>query len=198
MGLMGELEDRWKVLPRMYAGAQKLPDAAGKIGLALEVPDPVVAEPGRATPKESKMNIQANNSLYLPLLSAGVAALLVSGIALASLAMSPQGLGGVFEPAVEPEAAGAPVGDASGARAARCAECGVIESTRKIQAPAEPAGADAPGRNAAGERVGIEGKSVGSYAITIRLQDGSTRTVTDAHPARWRLGERVTLISATE
>jgi hypothetical protein len=144
------------------------------------------------------MNMQANNSLYLPLLSAGVAALLVSGIALASLALSPQGLGGIFVPSEGPEAAGAPAGDASGARGARCTECGVIESTQKIPAPGEPTGTGVPGRNAGGSRGAIEGKYVGSYAITIRLQDGSTRTVTDAHPARWRLGERVTLISATE
>jgi hypothetical protein len=38
----------------------------------------------------------------------------------------------------------------------------------------------------------------GSYAITIRLRDGSMRVITDAHPAKWRPGERVTLIAGME
>jgi hypothetical protein len=144
------------------------------------------------------MNTQANKPMYLPLLSGGIAALLVSGIAIASLAISTQGFDGVFVPVTPPEAAAAPAGAALGVHASRCAECGVIESTRRIQAPDVRTGINAPGRITAGDRDGIEGKPAGSYAITIRLRDGSTRTITDAHPASWRPGERVTLIGAME
>jgi hypothetical protein len=74
----------------------------------------------------------------------------------------------------------------------------VIESARKIEAPDEGAGAKASGRNAPGKSDEINGKPLGSYAITIRLQDGSLRVITDAHPARWRPGERVTLIAGLD
>jgi hypothetical protein len=148
------------------------------------------------------MDTQANNRMYLPLLSAGVAALLVSGIALASLAMSPQGFGGVFMPAASPEAvsaqAVAPAEPAARASASRCAECGVIESSRRIEAAGDFAGAVAPGRAAAASRDEIEPRPGASYAITIRLRDGSLRVITDAHPAKWRPGERVTLIGGVD
>jgi hypothetical protein len=74
----------------------------------------------------------------------------------------------------------------------------VIESARKIEAPDEGAGDKASGRNALGKSDEINGRPLGSYAITIRLQDGSLRVITDAHPARWRPGERVTLIAGLD
>ncbi len=144
------------------------------------------------------MNTQANRLLHLPLLSGGVAALLVSGIAIASVAVSTQGFGGVFA-SVEPLAAvAAPASPAARAGAYKCAECGVIESMRRIEIPDELIQIHAPGRIAAVNRGENDGKSVGRYAITIRLKDGSTRVITDAHPARWRPGERVSLIGGME
>jgi outer membrane lipoprotein SlyB len=144
------------------------------------------------------MNTQTNKRLHLPLLGGGIAAILVSGIAIASLAISAQGSSGVFSAAEPLEAAAAPAIAAPDASASRCAECGVIESMRKIEAQAENSGVNAPGRIAAGNRGEIEGEPVGNYAITIRLRDGSMRVITDAHPARWRPGERVHLIGGME
>ena len=144
------------------------------------------------------MNTQANKFLHLPLLSAGAAALLVSGIAIASVAVSAQGFGAVFASVAPLAAVAAPASPAPGAGAYRCAECGVIESMRKIEIPDELIQIHAPGRIAALNRGENDGTSLGRYAITIRLKDGSTRVITDAHPARWRPGERVSLIGGME
>jgi hypothetical protein len=161
-------------------------------------PDPVVTEPGFETLKKAEMNTQANKPLHLPLLVGGIAAILVSGIAIGSLAISAQGFNGIVAPAEPTEGAAAPAIAAPDARAYRCAECGMIESTREIDAPDEKTGVSASGRIAAGNRGAIEAKPVRNYEITIRLRDGSMRVITDANPARWRHGERVTIIAGAD
>ena len=177
----------------MRAIAQKVAHAVGTIGVMLEVPGLVVAEPGFETQENATMNTQANRPLHLPLWVGGIAAILVSGIAIASLAISAQGLDGFSESTEPPEQAAAPAIATPRARIYRCAECGVIESTRTIEASDETTGVNAPA--AAANRGEIEGKPVRNYAITIRLQDGSMRVITDANPARWRHGERVNIIA---
>ena len=142
------------------------------------------------------MNTQANKPLHLPRLVGGIAAILVSGIAIGSLAISAQGFNGVFAAAEPPEATAATAIAAPRARALRCAECGVIESTREVEAPDEKTGVNASGRIAAGGE--IEGKRARLHEITIRLQDGSMRVITDANPASWRHGERVTIIAGLD
>lgn len=142
------------------------------------------------------MDTQANKLLHLPLLSGSVAALLIGGIVIASLAISAQGFDGVFAPAKPLEAAATPAGTAPGAY--RCAECGVIEAMQKIEVPDELIRVHALDRIAAGTRNEMEGNRRGNYVITIRLQDGTMRTITDANLAKWRTGERVTLIGAAE
>jgi hypothetical protein len=162
-------------------------------------PDPGVTEPGFGTLKRAEMNTQAKKPLHLPLLVGGVAAILVSGIAIGSLAISAYGSNGILAPAEPPEATEAPAIAAPDARANnRCGECGVIESTREIEAPEDKTGVNASGRIAVCTRGGIGRKTVRSHEITIRLRDGSMRVVTDAHPARWRHGERVTIIAGAD
>ena len=139
------------------------------------------------------MTTQANKPLHLPKLVGGIAAILVSGIAIASLTISAQGIDGFVAPAVPPKAATASAIAAPRARDYWCPDCGVIVSTRQIEAPDEKRGVGASGRIAAGGE--IEGMRTRNYEITIRLQDGSTRVITDAHPARWRQGERVIIIA---
>jgi hypothetical protein len=148
--------------------------------------------------EKAEMNMQANKPLHLPLLAGGIAAILVSGIAIGSLAISAQGFNGIPAPAEPPAAIAAPAIAAPGARAYRCAECGVIESTRKIEAPDEKTGVNARGRIAAGNRGAIEAKPLGNYEITVRLRDGSMRVIRDAKPARWRHGEQVTIIAGLD
>ena len=144
------------------------------------------------------MNSQTNKSLHLPLLVGGIAAILVSGIAIGSLAISAQGFNGIPAPAEPPEAATAPAIAAVGARAYRCRECGVIVSTRALEAPHETTGVNASGRIAGANRGEIKEKPVRNFEITVRLRDGSTRVVTDANPARWRHGEKVIIIAGGE
>jgi outer membrane lipoprotein SlyB len=142
------------------------------------------------------MNAQANKLMHLPLLLGGIAAILVSGIAIGSLALSAQGYSGLVAADEPPDAAAAPAIAALDARAYRCAECGVIVSTRAIEAPAETTGVNASFRIVAGGE--IERKPVRNYEITIRLRDGSMRVITDANPAKWRHGERVKIIAGAD
>ncbi|MBS1219924.1 MAG: hypothetical protein H6R21_3057 [Proteobacteria bacterium] len=141
------------------------------------------------------MNTRTYKRMHLRLLLAGIAGILVSGIAIASIAISARGSSGAFTPDEPQVALVAPHIAPPGTRGYRCKECGVIESARKIEIPDELIQMHAPGRFAAGG--GIDG-TPGRYAITIRLQDGTTRAITDAHPANWRVGERVSLIGGME
>lgn len=147
------------------------------------------------------MTIQANKPLHLPMLVGGIIAILVSGIAIASLAISVKGVDGVAAPTEPAQAAAAPVDAAPAPESSayyRCTGCGVITSTREIETGDETAAANAPGRSAAGNRGVIGAKLLRNYEIVIRLRDGSTRVVRDANPAKWRRGERVTVIAGAD
>lgn len=139
------------------------------------------------------MNTQMNKLPRLPLLAAGFAAILVSGIALGSLAISGQGFDGRIAPAAP--AAAAPAVAAAGARSNRCAECGVIHSTRVVEESADRHGANASGRMAVCSKGGNGRNAALKHEITVRLQDGSMRVITDAKPAKWSRGEAVTIIA---
>lgn len=142
------------------------------------------------------MNTQANRLLHLPRWVGGIAAIPVSGIAIASLAISVQGTDGFVAPAEPPEAVIGRSIATPPARVHRCAECGVIESTREIKASDEKTGVNASSPNAAGGE--ILHKPARNYEITIRLKDGSMRVITDVNPAKWRQGECVTLIAGVD
>jgi hypothetical protein len=146
------------------------------------------------------MNARVNKflHLHLRLLAAGVAAILVSGIALESLAIRAQDSSAMRAPAKPRAAAAAPeiAGPLAGAH--RCAECGVIESTREFEASDAKTGVGASGWIAVCPRGETGRKPVLSHKITIRLRDGSVRVITDARPARWRHGEQVTIIAGAD
>ena len=55
-----------------------------------------------------------------------------------------------------------------------CAECGVIQAIRRVDA--------------------VDGHPP-TYEITIRLRDGSLRTNSNASPGSWRTGDRIMLIN---
>ena len=132
------------------------------------------------------MNARVNKPLRSPLLLGGIAATLVGCMAIASLAVLAQGAHDVSAPA---ESLVAPASAEPVMRNYRCADCGVIESTREI---------DAPGRIDTERHGGIEVKTLRNYEITIRLQDGSMRVIRDAKPAKWRHGESVTVIAGAD
>jgi hypothetical protein len=150
-----------------------------------------IAAPGRARPDlensgRVNMNARINKLLQLPLLLGSIAATLVGGIAIASLAIHAEGANEVSAPTEAPAALESPASAETAVRSYRCADCGVIESTREI---------DAPGRIDTERRGGIEAKRLPNYEITIRLHDGSIRVIRDAKPAKWRRGESVTVIA---
>ena len=124
------------------------------------------------------------------LLFAGIASVLVSAIAIGSLAISSQNLKAAVLAAAPPKAAAAPSVTAN--RTYPCAECGRIESMREVAVAEEETGVDSPSRMAA---AGVKKNSAGNYEITVRMQNGSMRVLEDAYPARWRLGERVVIIA---
>lgn len=144
------------------------------------------------------MNAQVKRLLHLPALAGGIAAILVSGIVIASLPFSGQESNGAVAPAAAPEAAALPALATPVSRVRRCAECGVIASVREIEAADDKAAVATPGAGAAGTRGAIEAKPHTIHEITIRMQDGSMRVITDAKPAKWRRGEPVTIIAGVD
>ena len=103
-----------------------------------------------------------------------------------------------------------------------CADCGVIESTREVQAQGEGSGLGAAGgaivggllgHQVGGGRgqelatvVGAVGGAVGgnqieksmksskSYEIVVRFEDGSSRVIQQAAAPAWRTGDRVRVV----
>ena len=73
---------------------------------------------------------------------------------------------------------------------ARCAECGVIVSMRKIERHKED-----PGPGADGDRDESRLKASRNYEFTVRMDDGSSRVIEAANAAAWRKGERLIVIA---
>jgi outer membrane lipoprotein SlyB len=128
-------------------------------------------------------------------------------------------------PAPRPEAASRAPAASPGpvATSARCAECGVIESVHEIDTKGEGSGlgavggavvggllgnqvgggrgkdvmtvVGAVGGGFAGNEVEKRVKSTKSYAVTIRLGDGTTKVVTEAAAPTWRIGDKVRIVN---
>jgi len=139
------------------------------------------------------MNTQTNRLLHRPLLVGGIAAILVSGVAIASVAISAQGFDGIFGGAPPAASAAVRASPASVVHSYRCADCGVIESTRTIEDADDQTGVGASGKGG-----GIEARPFRNYEITVRMQDGSMRVIKDPRSARWRQGEPVTIIAGAD
>ena len=106
--------------------------------------------------------------------------------------------------------------------APKCPECGVIESTREVETRGEASGlgavggavaggvlgsqvgggrgkdvatvAGAVGGAVAGNEIEKRMKSVKSYEVTVRLEDGSSRVIREANQTAWRTGDKVKLV----
>lgn len=106
--------------------------------------------------------------------------------------------------------------------AAKCIDCGVIESTREITTKGEGSGVGAVGGavvgglignqvgsgrgNTAATAIGAVGGAVAGHVIekqvkstksqefTVRLEDGSSRVFNDAGASAWRTGDRVKIV----
>jgi len=107
--------------------------------------------------------------------------------------------------------------------AAACAECGVVESVREIETKGEGSGIGAVGGAVVGGVIGhqigdgrgqdiatvvgavggaVAGneiekrvKTIKSYEITVRFEDGSSRVIHEASAPSWRTGDRVKVIN---
>ncbi|MDB5764785.1 MAG: surface antigen family protein [Herminiimonas sp.] len=105
---------------------------------------------------------------------------------------------------------------------ALCSNCGIVESTREIATRAQGSGVGAAGGAVVGGLLGnqigggrgkdvmtvvgaiggavagnqIEGqiKATHSYEITVRLEDGSTRSIQQADQPGWRTGDHVKIV----
>ena len=130
------------------------------------------------------MKTQADKSSNLPLLITGIAVILFSTAGIAPM----MGWG----PNSTDDSGLILALDHSLGAKARCAGCGTIESIREIDSHGEFNDLGAVGTAAAGEYARV--KSNKSYAIAVRLFDGSSRVINDASPASWRLGEFVIVI----
>ena len=132
--------------------------------------------------KRAKMNLQTPKPTQAPLLIAAVAAILFSTMAMAIAPItgwfhsSFEGVDGIVAQEKLPQTPAVSLSPSSAGEArvkARCDECGVIDSMRRVAAA---------------------GFSPGFYEITVRLGDGSIHVLSDASPANWRPGERIILI----
>ena len=131
----------------------------------------------------AEIKLKTPNSRKMPLVIGAVAAILFSAAAMSFMPVQGWLQGSSERPdmvvtqeplreaSVEQPAASAPA-DRVRSRT-KCDECGIIESMQRVT------------------RSGI---STATYEITIRLSDGSRQIVSDTNPARWRPGERNTLI----
>ena len=109
------------------------------------------------------------------------------------------------------------------AAAVKCAECGVIESVREIDAKGSGSGlgavggavvggllgnqvgggrgqdvmtvVGAVGGAVAGNEVEKRVKTTKSYEVTVRLYDGTSRVISQAHQPAWHTGDKVKIIN---
>ena len=116
-----------------------------------------------------------------------------------------------------------PVAPARVAASARCAECGVIESVRAVEAKGLGSGlgavggavvggllgnqvgagrgqdvmtvVGAVGGAVAGNEVEKRVKSTSHYEITVRLNDGSSRVISETAQPVWHTGDKVKLVN---
>lgn len=160
------------------------------------------------------MNTQVNKSPQLLMWIAGIAVILFSIAGIAAF------MGWTSPSKVEDNAALAkPSRSASNSFKAKCADCGQIESVREIVTRGETTGlgvvggavvggaignqvgagrgkdlatvAGAVGGAVAGNEIEKRAKSTKSYAITVRLDDGSSRVINETSPPTWRPGDQV-------
>ena len=120
-------------------------------------------------------------------------------------------------PAAVEQAAPVPVA------AAACAQCGVIESVREVTAKGQGSGVGAVGGAVvggllgnqvgggrgqdvmtvvgavggamAGNEVEKRVKTTRSYEVTVRLNDGSSRIISEASAPNWRTGDKVKIVN---
>jgi len=183
------------------------------------------------------METQAKKSPHALMWVAGIAVTVFSAVGVAAImGWIPTSSGGPGEKMAVARQSAAPAKPAApGMRAApvqvvdnapakaSCAECGVIESIRELEARGESSGlgvvggavvggvlghqvgggtgkkiatvAGAVGGAVAGNEIEKRMKSGKSYEITVRFEDGSSRVIPEASAPVWRIGDRVKVVN---
>lgn len=150
------------------------------------------------------MRTEVNQSPHLLVWIAGVAITSFCAAAMAALiGWLPTLIGGSKKSAAPIELSVTPVHPAGSERdrtladvvsdtptRATCAECGVVESMREMDARGN---AGALG-TVVGNAIEPEVESTRSYEFIIRFEDGSRRVFNEATPRTWRSGARVKVI----
>jgi len=172
---------------------------------------------GSSTRKEINMNMQANKPLHL-LRNSSVAVIIlisVTGI---------MGCTSKDDPGNKTAHANSSTSSLNPFKS-KCTDCGQIESIREVVTRGEGSGlgavggavvggalgnqigagrgkdlatvAGAVGGAVAGNEIEKRAKSTKSYAITVRLDDGSSRVINETNPPTWRPGDQVKVINGT-
>lgn len=178
------------------------------------------------------MDTQTSKSPH-PLMWAAAIALIVfcgAGVA-AVMGWIPTSLGKPDEPALVVQDKAKPAAPKAAtvksvpaaAVAAKCLDCGVVQSVREIEAKGTGSGIGAVAGGVAGAVVGhevMDGKNQGlatiaggvagaiagneiekytktgkTYEITVRFDDGSSRVITEATAPAWRSGDKVRVVN---
>jgi outer membrane lipoprotein SlyB len=180
-----------------------------------------------------KAQAPARNSIHPVAWVAGIALILFSAVGIAAFmgwiptSMGKPGevapLAALDKPKVSPAKLAQAQAPAAPLAAAKCAECGVVQSVREIETKGEGSGIGAVGGAVVGgvlgnqvgggsakqimTAVGAVGgavagneiekrvKSVKSYEVTVRFDDGSSRAFTEANAPSWRSGDKVKVIN---
>ena len=157
------------------------------------------------------MNTQVNKPPHLLMWIAGIAVILFSVVGI-------MGCNSKDAPSNKPEHAKSSTSSLNPFKS-KCADCGQIESVREIVTRGEGTGlgvvggavvggaignqvgagrgkdlatvAGAVGGAVAGNEIEKRAKSTKSYAITVRLDDGSSRVINETNTPTWRPGDRV-------
>ncbi len=124
----------------------------------------------------SMMKTPPKKSALIPLFLAGVAVLLFGSASVAHIldrqpdASPVPGAGSAFVPAKPDEGVRTPA-------RRRCAECGVIESMREVDAGSSTGKSNA--------------QALRRYELTLRMNDGARQVISHARAGTWKVGERV-------
>lgn len=130
---------------------------------------------------------------HLPLLIAGITAVLLSSAGIARMMGWGPNLTGDSSD-ISALADSATSEDDVGPR---CPECGFIVSMREIETRVDHSCTGATRAAAPGIGDETRMKSTRSYEINVRMADGSSRLITAENPAQWRTGERLIVIAGT-
>lgn len=185
------------------------------------------------------MTTQTHDSSRALMWMAGIAVILFSGVGIAAImGWIPTSMGHSNDSAVTiPElpakhvtgsstssksSSVTPLVAANNSAATRCAECGIVQSTRAVTAKGEGSGIGAVGGAVVGGLLGnqigngrgntvatalgavggaVAGnevekrvKTTTAYEVTVRMDDGSTRVIGEGSAQTWRAGDHVRIV----